>query len=167
MQLVPNRTNALPTTKGCSTRIKTGVAHGIRIFIEQKKFVHRVFYCWKIYSWIYSSCLAVQKTCHTKIYSESPTNLTCARAAINPVNSLISCIWVTPLAKYGLTCNIRKNRTRLSVKCYISVILCSVFSPFHYSITWPAPNPVLMPIAVRGTGKRQVVIILVLVIVDT
>ena len=45
MQFVPNRTNALPTTKGCSTRMKTGVAHGIRIFIEQKKFVHRVFYC--------------------------------------------------------------------------------------------------------------------------
>ena len=52
------------------------------------------------------------------------------------------------------------------MKCYISVILCPVFSPIPYSITWPAPNPVLMPIAVRGTSKRQVVIILVLVIVD-
>lgn len=45
MQFFTNRANALTTTKGSSTRVKTGVAHGIRIFIEQKKFVHRVFYC--------------------------------------------------------------------------------------------------------------------------
>ena len=43
MQFFPNRTNALTTTKGSSTRVKTGVTHGIGIFIEQKKFVHRVF----------------------------------------------------------------------------------------------------------------------------
>ena len=52
------------------------------------------------------------------------------------------------------------------MKCYIPVILCPVFSPIPYSITWPAPNPVLMPIAVRGTGERQMVIVLVFVIVD-
>ena len=43
MQFVPNRANALTTTKGSSTRVKTGVTHGIGVFIKQKKFVHRVF----------------------------------------------------------------------------------------------------------------------------
>ena len=44
MQFFTNRANALTTTKGSSSRVKTGVTHGIGVFIEQKKFVHRVFY---------------------------------------------------------------------------------------------------------------------------
>ena len=166
MKHVAQSTHTASATKGGPAWVKARVAHGVRILVKQQELVCRVFNHRVFDPRMLAACLAVHVTGHAHVHPQRQTDVTGARTAVDPINFPIPGVRPPSSADNVLTSHMGENRSRLGMEGNIGIKPGPVPVSLQNRITRAAPDPVLLPVPVGRTSKRQVPIIVILVHVD-